>query len=263
MHVAIDDTYGPTAIEASRYMTGRRRTYVAVEFPDGDVDAVRESMRGCINDLPALMGVQATEFHFVDIYNRKGVWAGAEHGQNLALFEFFAQIYRQHRWKVHVQTIDDRTLSDHRLKIMGRFDGFDVTKRQGQALMFLLMKVKNSVPPFPEPLTVYIDEGERRPGAPFAQATFREWKELYRGRYASSADEPLLQVADFLAFSINRSTHLQLKPARTETDTWFLDLVGTMDIQSSDLKRFTVASNFTTADIDAFHSADRREKGLE
>lgn len=39
MHIAIDDTYGPTVETNSSYVTGDRRTHVAVVFPDdGDVE---------------------------------------------------------------------------------------------------------------------------------------------------------------------------------------------------------------------------------
>jgi len=263
MHVAIDDTYGPIDAAPSKYVTGARRTYVAVEFPDKSVDDIRENLANCLSKIPELIGIVPTEFHFVDIYNRKKEWEGAPGESNLALFEFFAEIYRMHRWRVTVQTVDDRTLADHRLRLDLTVDGIDLRERDGQALFFLLTRVKHQVPPPPERLTLRIDAGRERPGAPIATALFSEWGDLYDGQYAESHREPLIQIADFIAFSINRVTHLGLKPNRTEIDIWFLGLFANMGIRSEDLVTASLPPNFTTADMDAVHTADRKRKGLE
>ncbi|MEV4935091.1 hypothetical protein MRBLMA1_003689 [Sphingobium sp. LMA1-1-1.1] len=263
MHIAIDDTYGPEDAKPSKYVTGKRRTYVAVEFPDAQVHEVRESVRACLSELPTLLGVSPAEFHFVDIYNRYGVWEQAPKGANLQLFEFFAEIYRRYRWRVHIQTVDERTLADHDLGFSGSLDGIDLSERDGQALFFLLVKLKRAVPPPPARLILRIDAGRGKPDSAFAKRVFREWGDQYDGRFAASDAEPLIQIADFLAFSINRSTHLQIKPKRTDTDLWFLDLVGSMGIQSPDLVKRSVNPANLAADIDAAHLEDRKKKGLE
>lgn len=263
MHVAIDDTYGPTAAIPSKYITGARRTYVAVEFSDDAVDDIRANVTSCLAEIPDLLGIRPTEFHFVDIYNRNREWKDAPNEQNLTIFEFFAQIYRMHRWRVHIQTVDDRTLADHGIRFDLTVDGIDLRERDGQALFLLLTRLKRQVPRPPEQLTLRIDSGRAKPGKPIAKALFRGWGNLYDGRYAASHLEPLIQIADFLAFSINRVTHLSLKPQRTELDLWFLNLVGSMGILSDDLVLTSLSPNFTKTDIDEIHSADRKQKGLE
>ncbi|QHN03846.1 DUF3800 domain-containing protein [Granulicella sp. WH15] len=263
MHLAIDDTYGPIDAAPSKYVTGARRTYVAVEFPDSQVQEVRNAIRDCLEELPDQLGIAPAEFHFVDIYNRNGVWKQVLAGKNLRIFEFFAEIYRHYRWRVHIQTVDNRTLTDHGIALAGSLDGIDLTKRDGQALLFLLLKLRRSIPSPRERLILRIDEGTGKADAPFAREIFHEWGERYDGRFAASVSEPLLQIADFLAFSINRSTHLQIKPQRTATDLWFLDLVGRMKIQSPDITQTTLPANFSVADIDSIHTKDRREKGVE
>ncbi len=263
MHVAIDDTYGPITATSSKYVTGARRTYVAVEFPDESVDDIRTNVGGCLAAMPELLGISPTEFHFVDIYNRQREWKDVPSERNLAIFGFFAEIYRMHRWRVHVQTVDDRTLADHGICFDEIVDGIDLRERDGQALFFLLANIKYCVPRPPERLTVRIDAGREKPGKPIAKALFREWGDLYDGQYTASHREPLIQIADFLAFSINRITHLSLKPKRTELDDWFLELIASMEILSDDLARASLPQNFTTEDVDGIHSADRKRKGLE
>lgn len=263
MHVAIDDTYGPITASPSKYITGARRTYVAIEFPDHEVDEIRANITSCLADIPNLLGIKPTEFHFVDIYNRKKEWKDTPDEKNLGIFEFFAEIYRMNKWRVHVQTVDDRTLLDHKIRLDLTVDRINLRERDGQALFFLLAKLKQRVPGPPERLTLRIDAGRGKPGKPVAKALFREWGDHYDGQYAASHLEPLIQIADFVAFSINRVTHLSLKQQRTELDLWFLDLIGSMDILSDDLVSTLMSPDFTTTDIDDVHSADRRRKGLE
>ena len=263
MHVAIDDTYGPEIATPSQYVTGARRTYVAVEFPDQQVAEIRTSVRQCLDSLPEMIGIGAAEFHFVDIYNRKGVWENAPTGANLALFSFFANIYCHYNWRVHVQTVDERTLKDHNVSFSEKIDDLDLAHRDGQALLFLLVKMKGRLSPPSSALTVRIDAGRRKPGTEFAAGVFREWGDLYDGRFDASDAEPLIQIADFLAFAINRSTHLCLKDKLTDTDRWFLNLIGSMNIRSDDLIKKVLKGGVTTADFDAVHEADRRAKGLK
>jgi hypothetical protein len=184
MHIAIDDTYGPVDVEPSRYVTGKRRTYVGVQFTDTEAEEVREDVRGCLAALPDLLGIAPTEFHFVDMYNRKGLWAAMPSEANLDLFEFFADIYRRYRWPVWVQTVDDRTLANGELAVNGVVDGINLTTREGQALMLLLLKIRRQLPSYPERVVLRIDEGMGRPNAPFALKIFSAWRDSFDGRYA-------------------------------------------------------------------------------
>lgn len=264
MHIAIDDTYGPVDTEPSRYVTGNRRTFVGVLFADYEVEEVRENLRGCLAAMPELVGFAPKEFHFAHIYNRKGIWAEAPKHANLDLFEFFGDIYRRYRWPVRVQTVDDRTLPDNSFAELGVVDdGIDLRTRDGQALMILLLKIRRQLPAYPKKVVLRIDEGEGHPNAPVATKTFSAWRERYDGQFASSTEEPLIQIADFVAFCINRSTHLALKDERTDIDAWFLNFVGHMGIASPDLTPSSLPSDFTRDDFDNLHGADRRKKGLD
>lgn len=263
MHVAIDDTYGPEGIAPTRYVTGGRRTYVAVEFPDAQVGYIRQNIRDCIKWLEVKLATSPLEFHFSDIYNRRGAWRSCLNGENLRIVSFFAELYRLHQWRVHVQTVDERTFSDHNLDPTGIVDGIDLSERDGRALFLLLLKVRDAMPPPPEPVVVRIDAGRSKSGAKLAPKIFRQWAELYDGRYENSQADPLIQVADFLAFSINRSTHLATKPIITDLDKEFLDLIGNMDIRSNDLIRTESTIGSIRQDFDNFHFQDRIAKGLE
>ncbi|NIC42212.1 hypothetical protein [Aquabacterium sp. A08] len=263
MHIAIDDTYGPEIATGSSFVTGDRRTHVAVVFPDEDVQDIRRQAAECLAEIAVLTGVVANEFHFVDIYNRKSPWDKLPDQANLRLFEFFASIYKHYRWPVLIQTIDTRTLGDHGIGgLAGIIDGLDLSDRADLSLVWLLIKLKIKFKKNPEPITLFIDEGRKKPGTQFGSKIFHDWQGSFSGCYSSSAAEPLLQVADFMAFCINRSTHLAMKSKRSDVDSWFLNLVGGMRMDCDDLKLHTLPKNFSVVDFDGLHVQDRVEKGL-
>jgi hypothetical protein len=78
LHIAIDDTYGPLTHGSSRYVTSKRRTQVGVLFEDNEVDHIRAQVRECLDFIHESTLERLDEFHFVDIYNRKGLWKFAK-----------------------------------------------------------------------------------------------------------------------------------------------------------------------------------------
>src|SRR5258707_717320 len=106
------------------------------------------------------------------------------------------------------------------------------------------------------------DEGKKKSNRRFERWLFRDRKR-YSGYYAASIQEPLLQIADMMAFCINRVTHLSLKEHRTASDEEFLSMVTSMRIRSEDLSNIVLARDFTVEEIDMFHTMDRLRMGLE
>lgn len=263
MHIAIDDTYGPKVETESEFVSGRRRTHVAVVFDDHEVGYIRQQIRACLDEIVHSMGVTADEFHFVDVYNRNSPWDQLPGQANLGLFEFFANIYSQYRWPVIIQTIDDLTLKDHGIQeLRGSVDGLHLEKPEDLSLLFLLFKIKRNRKISNEEISLIVDEGKKKAGSVISPKIFQNWQSRVSGVYASSKEEPLLQLADFLAFCINRCTHLAMKKNRTEVDNWFLELVGSMNINSEDIKKGKMSEGFTVKDFDDWHREDRAGKGL-
>ena len=212
MHIAIDDTYGPEIVTASKFVTGNRRTHVAVVFQDDDVHYIRKQIIGCLDEVKILTGVSAKEFHFVDIYNRRAPWNSLPGNVNLDIFNFFAYIYRKYKWPVLIQTIDDRTLKDHGIqRIVGKIEDLDLSNRADLSLLWLLIKLKKKYKESSVPINLILDEGRRKSGVSFGGKIFRDWPNSFQGINSSSTSEPLLQITDFVAFCINRSTHLSIK----------------------------------------------------
>jgi len=267
MYIAIDDTYGGGDTTSSRYVTSNRRTHVAVIFEDHQVEEIRENIEICLHSIKARFSINVDEFHFTDIYNRSGGWSQIKDDSNLDVIEFFAEIYCNYRWKILVQTVDDRTRKDH--SIPKEFDELAKTLKLNLknnshlSLFYLILKIRLINNIRLENLRIFMDEGLGKSGSIFAAPFFKDFGSRYQGRYASSKEEPLLQIADFLAFMINRMTYLGLKKNRTEIDKWFLELCGRMSFNSDDLVQVRLVENFTIDDFDYQHKKDRVKKGLE
>jgi hypothetical protein len=267
MIIAVDDTYGPTGPTKSRFVTGARRTHVGVVFADDQAAEVREQLRGRLEWAGTLLPtatVAPREFHFVDIYNGTGPWAALrESRRNLALVEAFCNIYSKYRWWVIVQTVDDRTIGDVRgllNQLPPKIDGLNLKKREELSLFLLCLKIKAKYKRIADvPLTMIVDEGRRKRGTSFGDRMFADWPTTYTGYYASSANEGLLQIADLLAFCINRATHLAMKEDRTETDHNFLHMVSTMRIRSDDIAPILLPSDFSVNELDRFHELGSKE----
>lgn len=267
MYIAIDDTYGPELNTGSNYVTGTRRTNLAVAIPSEDAVEIRKLIKELLSAISSQFEISLTEFHFTDIYNRKRPWRDLPTGENLRIFDAFASLYSAYRWKVFIQTIDDRTLSPFHTQLFSGIANnekeFDFTRREDISLAILLVRIRENFSIIKEPLVVVVDEGRGKPGQKFARNFFRSYPASFDGRYQSSRIEPLLQVADFLAFSINRCTYLATKAERSEIDGWFLNLIGSMDINCDDLTKTTMNADFTVKDFDALHREDRIRKRLE
>ncbi|HAS3561358.1 TPA: DUF3800 domain-containing protein [Vibrio cholerae] len=266
MYIAIDDTYGAVFDYDSDYITSNRRTNVAISIPNNQVDYVREQIRSILAVFREDFGINAEELHFVDIYNRKHPWNKFKNGENLAIFKAFFEIYRLHNWKIFIQTLDDYSYKDHDMsKFDVKFNDLDLNKREHLSLFFLLIKIKRFYKERSEDLTVFMDEGLGKPGSGFCEDIFRDYSAGYVGRFESSASEPLLQLADFVAFTINRNTHLLGKNKRTDIDNWFLKEFNNVCFNCSDLTISTYDKNIDeliAQDVDACIFENRILKGL-
>lgn len=262
MHIAIDDTYSSNVQINSAYVTSERRTNVAVCFPDDDVSHIRTQLFECLNEFSQILGTKPDEFHFVEIINRRGLWSNLTKEQANRVVEFFVWIYNQYRWPVLIQTVDDRTFADHGIELGTDLHGLNPSKREDQSLFLLLLRLRMK---FKEEktITLILDEGRSEPGSSFGSKFFPEWGTNFKGYFESSAKEPLLQLADFVAYVINKSTNLATKVNRTNHENQLIDIIGHLKLNSTDVRTAELPITFGHQQFDAIHAADRQSKGLD
>ncbi|EMW0953268.1 TPA: DUF3800 domain-containing protein [Citrobacter freundii] len=263
MFIAIDDTYSDPSSPSSVYVTANRRTHVAVIFSDEDAEDVRTQLPTCFEEINKQFKLNITEFHFKDIMNKKNEWRKLPKKMRLAIFSFFAYLYNHYKWEVLIQTVDDRTIDDLGPLVYELSDGVESKKVNSVlSLSLLLLKIRMEVKSLNENITIIMDEGEGKPNDPFGYKFFPDMPEKYRGYYESSKNEPLLQMADFIAYSINRMTYLAMKPQRNEDDNEFIEIISNMDIKCQDLKKTFLPIDFSVNDFDVLIKKDRDAKGL-
>ncbi|WP_318468119.1 DUF3800 domain-containing protein [Photobacterium leiognathi] len=266
MHIAIDDTYGAAFDYDSKYVTSNRRTNVAISIPDNQVEYVRAQIRAVLASLRDQFGIDVEELHFVDIYNRNPPWDKFKNGENLTVFATFFEIYRMYNWTIFIQTLDDYSYEDHDMsKFNLKLNNLDLNKREHLSLFFLLIKIKMFYKKDSEDLIVFMDEGLGKPGNSFCEDVFSDYSAEYVGKFESSSSEPLLQLADFVAFTINRNTHLLSKNKRTDVDNWFLEQFNYTRFNCSDLIVNVYDKELhklTVQDIDASIYENRKFKRL-
>jgi hypothetical protein len=261
MHVAIDDTYSSNVQIDSGYVTSNRRTNVAVCFPDEQVEHIRREISGCLDEVSALIGVRPDEFHFVEIVNRKGPWQKLNQHQAHGVLAAFVAIYNHYRWPVLIQTVDDRTFTDHGVTLGTTLHGLDPRKKEDQSLFLLMLRLRNELKD--QSFVLILDEGRAKPGVKFGEKFFPEWGAKYKGYYDSSKNEPLLQISDFVAYAVNRLTNLSAKSNRTTKEDEQIVILGGLELNSDDMRKAVVPKDFGKSEFDALHYADRKEKGLE
>jgi len=270
MHIAIDDTYGTAGNDNSVYVTKNRRTHVAVIVDDKFVSLLRKNISDYLQELNLVLGIQVKEFHFADIYNRKHDWKCLIDNNltsNIAIFQRFAALAIKFKIKFVVQTVDDRTIKDHGNELIKlSLPNFDTKKYEDLSLLMLLLKLRIRCKKSLENVVLFMDEGRKPAKTPFANEIFSGVVASYNGMYQSSDLEPLLQMADFIAFCINRSTHLQVKEPRTAFDNdflYFMQFIHFLDPDDNEMRRAVITNKAKTIHTDILHWIDRIDKGMK
>jgi len=270
MHIAIDDTYGTAGNDKSVYVTRNRRTHVAIIVDDEFANPLRKSISDYLQELNVSLGVQAKEFHFTDIYNRQRDWKcliDNNSTSNMLIFQRFAAIAIKYKIEFSIQTVDDRTIKDHGNELMKlSLRDFDASKYEDLSLLLLLLKLRIRCRNSPGNVILFMDEGRKPAKTPFAKEIFSGVVASYNGMYQSSHSEPLLQMADFIAFCINRSTHLQVKEPRTTFDNdflYFMQFIHFLKSDGSEMYRAVVTNKAKTICTDLIHWLDRVDKGMK
>lgn len=263
MDVAIDDTYGPITGNKSKFVTPARRTHAAVLFEDQEATQAKCIVAGLLAHASKRLKTKIEELHFTDIYNRTGPWKVSPERYNLAVIKYMMIMYEKNKWRVLLQTIDDRTLADHpQLANIPSIEGLDPTNRSELSLILLLIKLRIATKALMPPINLYVDGGIKSVGEVIGKDIFKGWNAHASGRFSDSKAEPLLQIADFIAFVINRCTYLFLKNSRTKLDNRFLSSAGRMGINSADLVFEPFDERFGRSEFDLVHAKDRAGKGL-
>jgi len=264
----IDDSGTPGQSSPSEHLHPGRKTWVALVLEAHHVATVYREMPGALSELAR--HVNANEFHAVDIYGGTGEFASASLNIRLAFLESLAYLFATYRFPVLVQTFSPANVAEHEpvLSAAGTIGPFDFTSATDAGLLLLIRQVREYLAQqpqsFQEPCVLVADEGRCKAGAFVPVPPFASFA-IHGGLFFESSRAVFpLQLADFAAFSINRTQWLLSKQHRTDLDNWILCLFSTFSSCFVNLPKLRGnADTWTPDDFDDFQENDRGSKGLK
>lgn len=226
--VFIDDTGSPGLKTPGLHE--QRKSWVAVIVPPHQVSEVMDQLPSALSFLEEL-GIKDPEFHFTDIWARKGEFRKLDLQQRLGIFRFMSCIFTTYRFQVLVQTFDPENASDiqRRANWPESLGPLKFSDHKDLALIFALLRVRmhlQTIESGNATACVVVDEGRLASGRaiviPGLAPTFVAGAVLF----ASSRLVHSIQLSDFAAFVMNRWQLLRVKENLSNLDKSLLEILS-------------------------------------
>jgi hypothetical protein len=228
--VLIDDTGSPGDKNTPGNLHPQRKSWVSVVLTPRQSWEVSNQLPQALDYLRSETG--ASEFHFTDIYSGRKAFEHIALDLRLSLFRFMAFIFTTYKFPIIVQTLDpdNAMYQDMRDTFPNDIGPFKSSKPGDVALLMLLIRTKwflkeQGVTPATA-ARVFIDEGFMKHGRAFSLKTFAEVFDQGLLCFANSHSVPHIQLADFAAFSLNRTQWLIGKEKLTPLDREFIGILS-------------------------------------
>jgi hypothetical protein len=266
--MAIDDSGTPGQVAPSLHLHPDRRTWTAVLLPPEDMAEISTHLPGTVDHIRAHLGVD--ELHFTDIFSGKGALRNVPLSKRLDAFRIFARIFAAFRLPVIVQTFSPDNVADQR-EVLSQFPrragAFDLQDSGDLAFVGLLTRVRKFVAmnraAFHKPILALVDEGRFKAGMALQIGDFLDFAHQQALFFASSKASPLIQLADFAAYAMNRMQWLLAKAERSDLDMRLLEILQAADFQGIDMVPIDHdLDGWPPAHFDAVHEEIRRQRGL-
>ena len=204
-------------------------SWVAVIVRPSHMPAVFKDLNTAMED--ARQRFQIKEFHASELYSGKGTFRAADVETRFSLFRSLVSILHSHELPVIVQTLDPSS----NLMEIGKERGerrlrhcWDLRKPKDMAFVTLLWRIEqylseeNKKSPTVA-ARVFVDEGYYKGGAAMSGFPAFTEESIY---FADSVLVPPLQLADFVAFTVNRHQLLTSKDTFDPIDVLFLSITS-------------------------------------
>ncbi len=215
----IDDSGSPGNSSQSKLLKSTRYSSVAV-FISKDI---RLALSVKITDLIesySYLGIQ--EFHFTDLLNQRKEYKDLSRDEVKRIFEKFTTVLETFQFGVIIQTMTPDTLAENGLKGEGYLTLEENTLKFTILRILLYVRDINPIRNF----EILSDEGIGKKGSHRVYNELSAYTDKPQVSFLASHDNPLLQVADYYAFCLNRFQLLAIKPMRTIFDIWFMEIAN-------------------------------------
>ena len=193
-------------------------------------------MDGLCNEVAEQFG--ADELHAYEIFQRQGCWAEVPISHLKGIIACVAEIFRMMEFPIVVQTFWDGNESHERLveiasaediERLQKVCGIDIESPKDAAFILCVWWCKNFVAKeFPgTKWEVFADAGEQKPGRTMVIPIGWSGSEPIRVYFEDSKVCRLIQLADYVAYFLNRSQQLAHSNSLDAHDEELLDILGT------------------------------------
>lgn len=254
--IYIDDTGSPDETTNSKFSSKKSKTWTAVIMSKDERIDAEEQMKECIECLKFHYN-GADEFHFTDIYQGKKKFKRINIDERFYLFEIFAGIFRDMQYPILVQTFSEEDYNRNNIdnSKSHNIDGFDLKSYNDLSLYGLLKLVKDYLgenkDKYPPPYEIIIDEGKKKNAGETQEVPSIFNKDLFEDKifYKSSKETLLLQLADFVAYSLNRYRIILQNNKKGENDKRFLRVCRDANFNTINLVKKEISINQDTTKI--------------
>ncbi len=223
--------------------------YALILSPEARKDALMQ-MPECLSLLKKEFN--AEEFHFTDIYSGRNEFNGIELSKRLQIFWMFADVFRNMQYPILMQSFSPEDYArNHFTNLENEYqDGFNLKNHKDFALYHLFLRINSEVKKnknkYSLPFEIVIDEGRRNNGSEQECGLFGDMLKNRSVSYRSSKEEPLLQLVDFVAFSLNKWKWITQNNKTNFIDKEFLDICTYADFNTVNMVKRRIN---TDADI--------------
>lgn len=249
-YIYIDDTGTAQTRSTFVYDTSKSSSWCAIMLNDEHYCNAIDFMNVKLEQLNSFVGLN--EFHFTEIFSGKGVYRKNKISfeERMGIFQDFAIFSQENQFPVFIQSFGEDGYSRLKLrrKDLIKIGGFDLNDYKDMALFTLLIQVKRflfSHPEYSAPYKIVIDEGRKPNGAVQPCVMFGDLLQDEQILYESSAYDVLLQIADFVAFTLNRCTWLNMKETLkvNDYDIRFLKMAADANFNAPNLVKRVIPAN--------------------
>jgi len=220
--VVIDDSGSPGSSIESQFLKNTRKTWVAVLINDNKLMQVKADLN-YINTL--LKQCNIDELHFTDLVNGNEQYSIFDQKERLSIFETLCMFYKEYQFPFFVQTTNPETLAENGLVIKAKkikYGGLNCADYKDQGLLLLFLKIADYLQQnnrASEDIDFIIDEDSKnKPGKKLNIPLLEKINKSWIPRFEESSKENVLQIADFVAYCINRFQTTMVKNPKNRTD---------------------------------------------
>ena len=262
--IVIDDTGSPGNFNETRFLKEDRKTFVGVFMHSQMNTSIENTLKEIVSSLNKEFGI--TEIHLTDIVNKKNEYSQVSEENRLAIIMCLSKWLSNIQLPYFVQTANDKTFIENDIPLKGKLANFNLDKGEDQALLLLITRIKIFIDKyFPnEKVKFVMDEGRMKNNQFEKINGLEEFIQDAVIKYSSSKEFALLQIADFFAYSMNRTQMTITKENKTEFDTKIYEyLIPVLANQYSEGTSFIKKDfdSFTKDDYDYYQLTQRQIDG--